>query len=300
LRVTQIGVRAYTPTTVAAQTAATPTHTPAIVATPTAATPTPTTIATPTPVISTSWPITQVLGESTLGWPIEAYQFGNGPIRLAFIGGIHGGYEWNTILLAFEAIDHFTAHRDSIPASVTIYIVPSANPDGQVRVLNHAGRFTADEVPTETVPGRFNGNDVDLNRNWDQSWTPVGIWGTREVSAGDAPFSEIETQILRDFLSSMHSVVFWHSARPGVYVAFCHDPYPPSQALAAIYAKAAQYPLYAGFYDYAVTGNATDWLACEGIPAIAVELTNHRATDAKQNLAAIQAAINEYSSSIGQ
>ncbi len=97
----------------------------------------------------------------------------------------------------------------------------------------------------------------------------------------------------------MDAVVFWHSASPGVYVAFCDDVYPPSQALAAVYAQAAQYPAYEGFYDYAITGEATDWLACAGVPAIAVELTNHSDTDRAQNLAAVQAVIAAYSDAGG-
>jgi hypothetical protein len=291
-------------------TAAAHTHTPTVTVTPTATrahTPTavttraqpPTALATSTPIITTSWPITQVLGDSTLGWPIETYQFGDGPIRLAFVGGIHGGYEWNSILLAYEAIDYFTAHPEQVPESISLYIIPSANPDGQVRVLSHAGRFTANEVPTDTVPGRFNGNKVDLNRNWGQNWTPVGTWRDTEISGGDAPFSEVETQILRDFLRTMDAVVFWHSARPGVYAASCDDVYPPSQALAAVYAQAVGYPLYEDFYDYAVTGNATDWLACAGVPAIAVELTNHVATEGARNLAAMQAVIDAYGGAEG-
>ena len=235
-----------------------------------------------------------MLGNSTLGWPIEAYQFGDGKTRLAFIGGIHGGYEWNTILLAYGAIDHYSAHPEHIPTSVSLYIVPSANPDGQVRVLGHAGRFTATEVPTETVTGRLNGNDVDLNRNWDQNWAPVGAWRNQEVSGGDAPFSEVETQILRDWLLTMDAVGFWHSASPGVYVASCDSVYAPSRALGDVYADAAQYPLYESFDDYAVTGGASDWLACAGIPAIAVELTNHTDTDGEKNLAAMRAVIAIY------
>lgn len=230
---------------------------------------------------------------------MEAYQFGNGPTRLAFIGGIHGGYEWNSILLAYEAIDHFSAHAEQIPDSINLNIVPSANPDGQVRIIGHAGRFTSAEVPGDTFAGRFNGNEVDLNRNWDQNWAPVGTWRNREVSGGDAAFSEVETVILRDWLRGMDAVVLWHSARPGVYAAFCDDVYPPSLALATVYADAASYPLYEGFDDYAVTGGAVDWLACAGVPAIAVELTNHTDTDRAQNLAAMLAVIETYSGALG-
>ena len=59
----------------------------------------------PPPSLGQTWVKRSLLGTSTREYPIAAYQIGNGPIRLAFIGGIHGGYEWNTTLLAYQAID---------------------------------------------------------------------------------------------------------------------------------------------------------------------------------------------------
>ena len=246
------------------------------------------------PTIAPSVTISRELGLSTQGWPIDVYEFGDGPIRLAFVGGIHGGYEWNTILLAYETIDYFTRNLETLPESISLYIIPSANPDGQAALTDHGGRFAPDEVGSDTYYGRFNGNAVDLNRNWDCGWEPVGYWRDREISAGSAPFSEVETQILRDFLTDMHTVVFWHSARPGVFFGECDSPFPASEALAAIYAEAAEYPVFDDFVDYSVTGAASDWLALQGIPAIAVELSNHTDTDWKRNLAGVLAIIETY------
>jgi hypothetical protein len=238
----------------------------------------------------------QVLGFSTRGRPIEAYQIGDGPVRLAFIGGIHGGYEWNTILLAYEALDLLASHPERVPASVTIYIVPSANPDGQAAVVGHAGRFSVDEVASNTVRGRFNGNGVDLNRNWDCNWAPKGLWREREVNAGTEPFSEVETQILRDFLSAppMDAVVFWHSAVPGVFLGRCDAILPQTRLLATAYADAAQYPVLDDFPAYMVTGDATDWLSSQGIAAFSVELRNHVDTDLCQNLAGVEAVLSHF------
>jgi len=83
------------------------------------------------PLPSTSY----LLGYSTKLNPIEVYKFGNGPEQMVFIGGIHGGYEWNTILLAYRVIDYFSENIDQVPARVSLYIVPVANPDGQVWVV---------------------------------------------------------------------------------------------------------------------------------------------------------------------
>src|SRR3989338_4523839 len=38
-----------------------------------------------------------VIGTSVDGNNIIAYHFGDGPSELLFVGGIHGGYEWNTV-----------------------------------------------------------------------------------------------------------------------------------------------------------------------------------------------------------
>ena len=44
----------------------------------------------------------QVIGTSVAGRPLEVFQFGNGPEEKMIVAGIHGGYEWNTIVLADE------------------------------------------------------------------------------------------------------------------------------------------------------------------------------------------------------
>lgn len=254
-----------------------------------------------TPAPSTTDPpfTVNLLGRSTRGWPIESYRIGDGELCVALIGGIHGGYEWNTILLAYQAIDFFTAYPEQVPDSITLYIVPVANPDGLVAVVGHAGRFSPDEVGGDIFPGRFNGSGVDLNRNWDCHWSPVAYWREQEISGGSAPFSEVETRILRAFTTilSMDAVVFWHSAMPGVLAGGCDDPSPEAGALATAYAEAAGYPLFETFDDYPVTGDATDWLSPHGVPAITVELSNHTDTDWLQNLAGMRAVFDLLDSS---
>lgn len=252
------------------------------------------------PSLAQTWIRRSVVGTSTGGYPIEAYQIGNGPVRLAFIGGIHGGYEWNTTLLAYQAIDYFTAHPEQLPDSVSLYIVPSANPDGLVTLIGRFGRFSFDDarslIPTNTFPGRFNGNGVDLNRNWSYNWRPDAFWWQARVSGGTEPFSEVETQILRDFLTAppMTAVVFWHSAARGVFSGTCDAPLPQTNTLANIYAATAGYPAYDSFDAYPITGDATDWLCSQGIPAIVVELSSKRGLDWPQNLAGMQAMLTTY------
>ncbi|MCB0088015.1 MAG: hypothetical protein KDE54_08890 [Caldilineaceae bacterium] len=237
----------------------------------------------------------QLIGVSTGGHPIRAYTFGNGPQRVAFIGGIHGGYEWNTVLLAYEAIDYFARHPNAIPHNVTLQIVPAANPDGLQLVTGSLSRFTSEQVGSETEAGRFNQHNVDLNRNWDCNWEAEAWWGVREISGGSAPFSEVESQVLRDFLMDGKPVVatvFWHSAAPGVFPGHCNGRFAAADALAEVYAAAAGYPLQADFTTYTVTGDATDWLAAQGVPAIVVELQTHDQIEWDQNLAGMLETLN--------
>lgn len=239
------------------------------------------------------------LGLSTHRQPIEAYQIGDGEIRIAFVGGIHGGYEWNTILLAYQAIDFFASHPDEVDESISLFIIPVANPDGQQAVVGHTGRFNPAEVAAESLPGRYNGNGVDLNRNWSCEWVPTAYLGEQEISAGSAPFSEVETRILRFFFTSprMDAVVIWHSAKPGVFAGECEEPLPEAEVLAIVYAQAAGYPVFENFDDYPVTGDASDWLSGIGIPAVTVELNSHTATDWPQNLAGMRAVLDLFGGS---
>jgi predicted deacylase len=237
----------------------------------------------------------QVIGYSVQGRPITATVFGAGSQRVALVGGIHGGYEWNTILFAYQLIDYLHAHPEAIPASLTVYVIPSVNPDGQALITGTAGPFTPDQVAADARPGRLNANGVDLNRNWDCHWNPAALWGETPVSGGSAPFSEPETQALRSFLTqpNMLAVIFWHSAAAGVFAGGCEEPYAAGEALGRVYAAASGYPFHSQFTSYTVTGDATDWLSLQSIPAITVEFYNHQDLDWEQNLAGTLASLQQ-------
>ncbi len=250
---------------------------------------------TPSPVAITK-PISQTIGYSSQNRPIVSYQFGSGQHPLVFIGGIHGGYEWNSILLAYEMIDYFTANPEQVPSSVTMYIIPTANPDGQFVVTGQSSRFTPNDVYSDTVPGRFNSNAVDLNRNWDCEWTATAVWRDTPVSGGNAPFSEPETAVLRDYFLSLPAdfVLFWHSSGNGVFAAGCPELYQPSMDLGQIYGTASGYPVYERFDFYSITGDAGDWLSLHNIPSISIELKTHNGLDWQENLAGVLAILAHF------
>jgi len=240
------------------------------------------------------------IGKSVQGRDIMAYSFGTGETELLFVGGIHGGYEWNTALVAYELIDHLKANPTAVPENLRVTVIPVLNPDGLHKVVGTTEKFAKESVPaTEagTVPGRFNGNGVDLNRNFDCDWQETGMWRNTEVKGGSAAFSEPESQAMREFVETYNpkAVVVWYSAAGGVFASNCHDGVlPETTTLTKLFADASRYPAYQSFNFYEITGDMVNWLAKEGIPAISVLLTNHTDTEWDKNRAGVEAVINHY------
>jgi len=243
-------------------------------------------------------PKRETLGLSVEKREIEGYTFGTGATRLVFIGGIHGGYEWNSVVLAYDFIDYLTQNPKSIPENISVTVVPSANPDGVFEIIGKEGRFAATDVPTgANAAGRLNANNVDLNRNFDCHWQAQGVWQNKTVSGGTAAFSEPESAAIKKFIleNKPAAVIFWHSKSGTVYGSACGgDMLPETAAIMNAYAKAAGYATAPTFDQYAVSGDATDWLASIGIPAITAELKTHETIDWNQNLAGIQALFKYY------
>lgn len=241
-----------------------------------------------------------VIGASVEGRPIEAYTFGSGATHLAFVGGIHGGYEWNSVLLAYQFLDYLTENVGVIPKGLTITVIPVANPDGLYKVIGKEGRFTSADVPQSQdlhIAGRFNAHGVDLNRNFDCNWKPESMWRGKQVSAGPSPFSEPEARALRDFVLKNHpsAVIYWHSQANAVYASACENGIlPETLHIMNVYADAAGYPAVESFDAYEVTGDTEGWLASIGIPAITVELQTHETIEWEKNLAGIKALFEYY------
>lgn len=240
----------------------------------------------------------QTIGTSVNERPIERFIFGSGDTRILFVGGMHGGYEWNSVLLAYRYIDYLSENPQAVPDGVTISVIPALNPDGVFRVTEKDDRFSENDVSKDSAvraAGRFNANDVDLNRNFDCKWQSTGTWQSRTVSAGSSAFSEPESMALRTFILEFKPdiVVFWHSKANAVYASECENGILP-ETLAGMnaYAGASKYPAVTSFSAYPVSGDAEGWLASIGIPAITVELQTHESVEWERNLAGIDALIS--------
>jgi predicted deacylase len=242
-----------------------------------------------------------IVGKSVQGEDITAYHFGTGTTELLFVGGIHGGYSWNTALLAYEMIDYLESNPNEIPENITITIIPAANPDGLIQAIGTAGVFrsTAASTLTDTtrVASRFNQNNVDLNRNFDCDWEATSMWQNREVSGGSSAFSEPETMAIRDYVLRVKpaAAVVWFSAEGEVYPSACSGaPSPQSVSLANAFGTASGYGVSKEFDAYTINGDMVNWMAKENIPAISVLLTNHEDTELTKNQAGLKAVIEAY------
>lgn len=255
------------------------------------------------PVQNTS-PKYEILGQSVEGRKIESYTYGEGSHKLVFVGGVHGGYEWNSVLLSYQMLDYLNENPEVIPTNMKVSVIPNLNPDGVFKVTGKVGRFDKTDVSTSTkilASGRFNANEVDLNRNFDCKWKPESTWQSKTVSAGKTAFSEPESQALKNFIlknnlnGEIQAVIFWHSKANAVYASECTEGIlPETLDIMNTYSKASGYKPIKSFDSYEITGDAEGWLASVNIPAITVELKTHETTEWSQNLSGIKALFTYY------
>ncbi|MBI5666400.1 MAG: succinylglutamate desuccinylase/aspartoacylase family protein [Chloroflexi bacterium] len=235
----------------------------------------------PTPVLLAAAPALPPqafrVGQSAAGRDILGWRIGTGERVLLLVGGIHAGYEANTVMLVRELIDHFQRAPADVLPGITLILVPVANPDGLER-----GRV---------AEGRFNGNGVDLNRNWGCEWSAEAYWKSNRVNPGSQPFSEPETRALAALVGEVRpaAAVFYHSAAHGVFAGDCQPGGGVSGTLAAVLGEAAGYPYGEPFSAYQVSGTAPNWLDGQGIPAVDVELTGTRDSEFIPNLRGVMA-----------
>lgn len=239
----------------------------------------------------------EVIGKSVLGRDIKAYHFGEGDKEIILVGGIHGGYSWNTALLSYSLIDKFESDEEIIPEGVKVTVIPVLNPDGLFKVTGKEGEFESSDVSGDTTPARFNQNNVDLNRNFDCNWESTSMWRNTEVDAGSSSFSEPESKAFRDYVQNVNpvAVVVYYSSGGGVYASSCNGG-ASSETLSLMntYADASGYQAEGLFDSYKITGDAVDWLAKINVPAVSVILDTPNSTDWSKNYNGIQAVLDQF------
>jgi murein endopeptidase len=186
-------------------------------------------------------PRTMTIGRSHGGRPIRAVRAGDpsSGTRFLIVGCIHGD--------ECEGMK-VTRRLEGAAAPVDLWLVHQLNPDGYAR--RH----------------RQNGRGVDLNRNFDSEWRPIGRRWSPQYS-GPRPFSERESRIARRLILSL---------RPDVTIWF-HQPqaivraWGPSIPEARRYAQLAREPFRALRWP---AGTAPNWQnhLFPGKPSFVVEL----------------------------
>jgi len=243
-----------------------------------------------------------IIGKSVEGNNIMAYRYGGGEKEILFIGGIHGGYAWNTVLLSYQIMDYLEANSSMIPNNIRVTVVPVLNPDGLKKVVGSTGRFSQDDVSASQsvkVSGRFNANNVDINRNFDCDWKETGVWQETAVSGGNKAFSEPESMAVRDYVQKNKptAVISWDSAAEGVFLSSCNsdDILPETKLIGNVYSVASGYPVFNDFTFYEISGDMINWFAKNKIPAFNVLLSTHEDIEWDRNLAGIKAIFEYYS-----
>lgn len=137
-----------------------------------------------------------------------------------FYTGMHHAREWLTMEVCLYILNYLTDNYGSnstitnIVDNRQIWVVPCVNPDG--RVYDSLEDDPADHNPNDFGAGwrknkRDNGGSigVDLNRNYGYMWGSAGARDipSSETYRGTGPFSEPETQVIRDFVTQ-HDFVF--------------------------------------------------------------------------------------------
>jgi len=240
-----------------------------------------------------------ILGSSVEGRDIVAYHYGTGEKEIIFVGGLHGGYSWNTTLLAYDLMEYLKEHT-IVPENVTVTVIPVVNPDGLFATVGKTERFTKADVSSDEsvrINGRFNANDVDLNRNFDCDWQENATWQKRSVSGGSSVFSEPESQAIQAYIEAHTptAVVVYYSAVGGVFASSCHNGVADETSmLTNLYADASGYKAYDEFDFYDTTGDMVNWLAKNNIPAISVLLTTHEDVEWERNEKGIDAVLSRY------
>ncbi len=134
---------------------------------------------------------------------------------ILFMGGIHAR-EWISVevplYLAKYLLDHYGSDQKvkQLVDSREIWIVPLVNPDG----LEYSRTYDRNwrKNCRDNGDGTFG---VDPNRNFGYNWGLAGSSGdpAKETYRGVAPFSEPETQAIRDFVATheFYASISYHS-----------------------------------------------------------------------------------------
>ncbi|HEY4695128.1 MAG TPA: Ig-like domain-containing protein [Candidatus Nanoarchaeia archaeon] len=220
----------------------------------------------------------KTIGKSIQGRLITAYYFGTGQKKILLVGTMHGS-ESNTGSMLSQWVSYLRSNQNQIPSDRTFVIIPYANPDG--RASNN----------------RFNANGVDLNRNWGTTdWQALTYWQTNSYPSGggSGPFSEPETQSLRDLIVSENPsiTITYHSAANLVIGDGAANNFGDWYANLTGYSRSVstgeEEAGCTSALGYCITGTMEEWMSLRGNIVIVVEFISATSSEYSRNLPALK------------
>jgi hypothetical protein len=216
--------------------------------------------------VGDSWEKTRKAADRDL-WALHLVKNPGKPVVV--IAGCHHAREIVTPELVLRMAEHLVLNYgqdDAITQTLNdrdVWLIPLVNPDAYGRAL--AGADWRKNANNDTGGRRRVG--VDLNRNYDIAWGTVGDSGNKEADTfrGSAPFSEPETQAMRDLLSRTRPIIYltYHSYGNVVMWPWDHKDEPPADPrlarLGQQLGKLAGYDAYQGSKMYLNSGDDVDW-----------------------------------------
>lgn len=171
------------------------------------------------------------------------------PVRILFIGGIHGD-ELSSVSVTFKWLNKLNQHHSG---SFDWHFLPLANPDGLLR----------------RPATRVNANNVDLNRNFipaEAKLTPLEYWKQaskrKRYYPGEKPLSEPESKMIHTLIEEYKPSVIVSVHAPHGILDFDGDKQPP-QKLGPLYLRhLGTYPGSLGNYGWYV----------KNVPVMTIEL----------------------------
>lgn len=218
------------------------------------------------------------IGTSVKGRSITSYSFGGGSSVVLYTGAIHGS-EPSTRSLMLRWIDELESKPRSIPAGVTVVVIPAINPDGYA-----AGT-------------RTNAKNVDLNRNfatndWKSDITTVSN-APFPGGGGSSPLSEPESKALAGYVARVQPrlVLSYHSIGGLLAANQTGD----STTRATTYSRLSGYANTTGAgdtFEYGISGTADDYYGqVLGVPSLLIELGSHTDPQFSRNQSAMWAML---------
>ncbi|MDD2870390.1 MAG: M14 family zinc carboxypeptidase [Candidatus Gracilibacteria bacterium] len=220
-----------------------------------------------------------LVGKSIKGKDLNCFKIGNGNKKVLYVSGIHGN-EVGTVKLAHKLINFFNTNISKY-IDYTFFIISCLNIDGYDKAIKNPDYFNGGKV------GRFNSNEVDLNRNFPtKTFTQKSIrsFGKNysqnvEVFCGKEGNSETETKALTEFIKSSDIKILFvfHNAGKDVL----GNSTELSQKISKLYSEKTGFKLLTQDYWKTLkqTGTAKEWCDENDITYLEIEGTTRYGSD---------------------